>query len=79
MLHIDVYYWSCRGDCGMFTIVNAYCLAQGKQIGTWATQERMGLYRQYMSCHLWYHTKLKNEENAETDIEIDHSWDDAIM
>ena len=65
-----------RGDYGIFTIINAHCLAEGKSISNWAIQDRMPMHREYLTYHLWYHTMWKDYHDYESDIEKDDGWDD---
>ncbi|GMN49443.1 hypothetical protein TIFTF001_018598 [Ficus carica] len=55
------------GDCGMFTIKYAECLIEGRDVRYWVIDARMQLFREWMACYLWAHTKRKLEQSYKSD------------
>ncbi|GMN66774.1 hypothetical protein TIFTF001_035838 [Ficus carica] len=60
-----------RGDCGIFTIKNAECLIEGRDVQYWVIQERMQIFREWMACYLWGHARQKLEGQYKSDNDID--------
>ena len=69
-----VIFHSCnRGDCGMFTIKNAECLIEGRDVRYWVIPERLVMFREWLTCYLWAHArrKLAGEYKSDEDKDID--------
>ncbi|GMN70645.1 hypothetical protein TIFTF001_039686 [Ficus carica] len=59
------------GDCGIFTIKNAKCLIEGRDVRYWVIQERMQMFREWMACYLWIHARRKLEGHYKSDEDVD--------
>ena len=60
-----------RGDCGIFTIKNAECLLEGRDVRYWVIHDRMQMFREWMACYLWGHARRKTEGEFKSDDEVD--------
>ncbi|GMN68599.1 hypothetical protein TIFTF001_037655 [Ficus carica] len=59
------------GDCGIFTIKNAECLIEERDVRYWVIQERMQIFREWMACYLWGHARRKLESQYKSDDDVD--------
>ncbi|GMN18812.1 hypothetical protein TIFTF001_045068 [Ficus carica] len=59
------------GDCGIYTIKNAECLIEGRDVRYWVIQERMQIFREWMACYLWGHARRKLEGQYKSDDDVD--------
>ncbi|GMN67357.1 hypothetical protein TIFTF001_036418 [Ficus carica] len=59
------------GDCGIFTIKNAERLIKWRDVWYWVIQERMQIFREWMTCYLWGHARQKLEGQYKSDDDVD--------
>ncbi|GMN23405.1 hypothetical protein TIFTF001_045769 [Ficus carica] len=62
------------GDCGIFTIKNAECLIEGRDVRYWVIQDRMQIFREWLACYLWGHARRKLEGDYKSDEEVDTDY-----
>ncbi|GMN45108.1 hypothetical protein TIFTF001_014304 [Ficus carica] len=62
------------GDCEIFTIKNAKCLIEGRDVRYWVIHERMQIFKEWLTCYLWCHAKRKIEQNYKSDDDVDMNF-----
>ncbi|GMN20625.1 hypothetical protein TIFTF001_047140 [Ficus carica] len=70
----DIFRQGNGGDCGIFTIKNAECLIEGRDVRYWLIHDCMQIFREWMACYLWGHARRKLEGDYKSDNEVDTDY-----